>query len=450
METIAALSTAPGAAGLGVIRISGEDAYGILARVFRTKSKILPRKMYYGTLHNASGDIIDRPMAVYFAGPHSFTGEDTCEIHCHGSPALLSMALEAVYAAGARPARPGEYTKRAFLNGKLDLVEAEATGELIAAETEAAVRNAAALLGGALGRSIGGVYDTVIDLVSRFRAVADYPEEDIEEQELPDMCNVLRESAAKLANLIERSRTARAFTHGIDAAIVGRPNAGKSSLLNLLCGEDRAIVTPLAGTTRDVVETRATLGGVPIRLMDTAGIRSTEDIIEAEGVNRAERAAKNATLALMVLDASTPLESDDIRAFEASKCAEKVIIIQNKCDLCTGEPFDIECDADIPRVRMSAVTGEGAEALSAAVRGMFDAGGLRFNGDVVTSARQLAALDAAAAALTRTADALEAGYPADMALTDAEYALDRLSELFGKKASDEVVDRIFEHFCVGK
>lgn len=457
MDTIAALSTAPGAAGLSVIRISGSDALAVLGRVFRSANtahpiQMQPRKMVCGSLLGADGSEIDRPMAVWFKGPHSFTGEDVCEIHCHGSPALISLALAAIYNAGARPAKPGEFTKRAFLAGKLDLVEAEAIGELIAAETEAAVRNAAALLGGALGRALGGVYDSVLALVARFRAVTDYPEEDITEQEIPEMCSALTAAAGTLSALERRSLAARAFTHGVDCAIVGRPNAGKSSLMNLLCGEDRAIVTPLAGTTRDVVESRAMLGGVPLRLMDTAGIRDSQDPVEAQGILRAKAAAEHASLALLVLDAGIPVGEEDLRAIDAARRAEKMIIVVNKCDL---PDVHYEVPAEVkstgaPVVYMSALSGDGFDELEQAIRTLYDSGELRFNGDVVTSARQLDAICQSRAALLRAADALNSGFPPDMALTDAEFALDKLSELFGRKASEDIVEHIFENFCVGK
>ncbi len=449
MDTIAALSTAPGAAGLGVIRISGDTALAVTCKVFRG-GRLIPRRRVYGVLTNENGKEIDRPMAVYFPSPHSFTGEDVCELHCHGSPALLSMALEAVYAAGARPAKPGEYTKRAFLNGKLDLVQAEATGELIAAETEAAVRNAAALLGGALGRSLGGVYDELIALLARFRAAVDYPDEEIGEQDVPAMCGILRNAAARLDGLLRRSRTARAFTSGVDCAIIGRPNVGKSSLLNLLCGEDRAIVTAIPGTTRDVVETRVTVGGVPLRLHDTAGLRASDDPVERLGIQRAEAAAERASLVLLVLDGSEPLTREDFDAANRAKSAENCIIVLNKSDLSKGNIDVSALELSAPVVRISALTGAGFDELAAAIRRLYDAGGLRFDGDVVTSPRQLAAIGEAKDALERCAGALEAGMPVDMALTDAELALDRLAELFGRKAGEDVVEHIFEHFCVGK
>ena len=449
MDTIAALSTAPGVAGLGVIRISGPEALAVTRRVFHGHA-LTPRRMVYGLLQKEDGTTIDRPMAVYFPSPHSFTGEDVCELHCHGSPALLSMALEAVYAAGARPARPGEYTKRAFLNGKLDLVQAEATGELIADETEAAVRNAAALLGGALGRNLRGVYESLIDLTARFRAAVDYPDEEIEEHDLPEMCRILRSGAAELDGLLRRSSTARAFVSGVDCAIIGKPNVGKSSLLNLLCGEDRAIVTPIPGTTRDVVETRVTVGGVPLRLLDTAGIRTSEDPVEQLGIRRAEAAAGSASLVLLVLDGSGPLTGEDWDAANSAKTAEHCIIILNKQDI-SAKKMDLSpLGLDAPAVEFSALTGAGFDALAETIRRLYDAGGLRFDGDVVTSPRQLAALREAKDALLRCADALEAGQPVDMALTDAEMALDRMAELFGRKAGEDVVEHIFAHFCVGK
>ena len=312
-ETIAALSTAAFKSGIGVIRISGDCAREAAEKVFQPhmQSRWKPRKMINGTLRNHDGCVIDHVLAVWFEAPNSFTGEDVVELQCHGSLAVLNSALTALYSGGVRPASAGEFTKRAFLNGKLDLSQAEAVGDLIAAETEEAAVNAAAQLDGALSRELGDIYDRLVELLAHFQAVVDYPDEDIEDFGLDRAEAILSGAACRLEKLLDGYKRGRILKEGIDCAIIGRPNVGKSSLMNALVGYDRAIVTPVAGTTRDIVEAYANVGGVTLKLHDTAGIRSTEDTIESIGIERALSSARSASLILAVIDGSAPLVDED-------------------------------------------------------------------------------------------------------------------------------------------
>ena len=306
-DTIAAIATAPAAAAVGIVRLSGAETRRVLAALFtpvdgRSAAELPPRRMTYGTVRDAEGRTLDHALAVVFSAGHSYTGEESAELHCHGSPVVLQEVLRAAFAAGARQARAGEFTERAFLNGKMDLTEAEAVIDLIDAETAEAARN------GALRRPLEQVYDALLGLTSRFYAVVDYPDEDIEDLTLAETERTLTESEQTLVALLGTFARGRVLKSGAATAIVGAPNAGKSSLLNALVGYDRAIVTDLPGTTRDTVEEKAVVGGVLLRLIDTAGIRETDDAVERLGVERSRRAVESADLVIVVADGShTPL-----------------------------------------------------------------------------------------------------------------------------------------------
>ncbi len=314
-DVIAAVSTGRQVCAIGIIRLSGDGCIAVAERVFTPLSKPLHeaanRKLVMGTLHDAHGRVIDQCMAVCSRQPHSYTGEDTVEFHCHGSPAVLAAGLEALYHAGARPAGRGEFTKRAFLNGKMDLTQAEAVIDLIEADTADAAANAAGQVGGVLQKKLAPIYEELVNLCSHFHAVLDYPDEDIEDFGLQNYTATLRAAAKELYALLQTYGQGRILRQGVAAAIVGKPNVGKSSLLNALAGFDRCIVTDVPGTTRDTVEETVLLGSTRLRLIDTAGIRETADTVEAMGVRRSREAVENADLVIFVCDGSQPLDEED-------------------------------------------------------------------------------------------------------------------------------------------
>ena len=315
-HVIAAVSTGSQISAIGILRLSGDGCAEVGGKVFTCKNgqpltQAPNRKLILGTLHDRHGRVIDQCMAVYTRGPHSYTGEDTVEFHCHGSPAVLAAGLEALYLAGAKPAKRGEFTKRAFLNGQLDLTQAEAVIDLIEADTADAAANAAGQVGGVLQKKLAPIYDDLTNLCSHFHAVLDYPDEDIADFGLASYEGSLRADAKSLYALLKTYGQGRILKQGVSAAIVGRPNVGKSSLLNALAGYERVIVTDIPGTTRDTVEETVMLGSTRLRLIDTAGIRETADKIEAMGVERSKEAAENADLVIFVCDGSQPLTDDD-------------------------------------------------------------------------------------------------------------------------------------------
>ena len=461
-DTIAAIATAHAAAAVGIVRISGAETRRVLAALFTpvngcSAAELSPRRMTYGTVRDAEGCTLDHALAVVFSAGHSYTGEESAELHCHGSPVVLREVLRAAFAAGARQARAGEFTERAFLNGKMDLTEAEAVIDLIDAETAEAARNAAAQVDGALRRPIERVYDALLGLTSRFYAVVDYPDEDIEDLTLAETERTLTESEQTLAALLGTFARGRVLKSGVATAIVGAPNAGKSSLLNALVGYDRAIVTDLPGTTRDTVEEKAVIGGVLLRLIDTAGIRETDDAVERLGVERSRRAVESADLILALLDGSAGSPLPEERASEmlaplelAAKSGKPWLLLVTKSDLGGGMGAVPDGDWRMPEavVSLSSVTREGFDALAEAVKALCPEPSAA--GTLLTNARQAEAVGRALDAVRAAREALTAGLTPDVVLTEAEGALDALGELTGRTAREDMVARIFERFCVGK
>ena len=469
MDTIAAIAAGGGApSAIGVVRVSGPECFAVCGRVFRSRGPfegLEPRRMVLGEVLDGAGRVVDHALAVRFPGPHSYTGEDCAEFHCHGSPVVLGEVLAALFAAGARQAGPGEFTKRAFLNGRMDLTQAEAVIDLIDAETASAARNAAAQLDGGLRRRLEPVQEALLGIVSRFYAVVDYPDEDIEDVGPEEISAALGEAEERLTALLGTCRRGRVLKKGVRTAIVGLPNAGKSSLLNALAGYERAIVTGVPGTTRDTVEESVLCGGVLLRLIDTAGLRETEDEVERLGVERSRRAMEEAELILLVSDdlaepgtPRPPAYREDYRGLLGAVGGRKTpwIFVASKRDLtgtcagALGATGDPGWNGPAAFVSVSSVTGEGLEDLEAAVAALFPPGGPEEAGSLLTDQRQEDAARRAREAVRRAREALEGGMTPDAVLTDAEEALDAVGELTGRTAREEIVERIFSRFCVGK
>ena len=449
---IAAVSTGNQISAIGILRLTGEGCAEVAGKVFQLNSgkplaEAPNRKLVMGMLHDKQGRAIDSCLAVYTRGPHSYTGEDTVEIQCHGSPAVLAAGLEALYLAGARPAKRGEFTKRAFLNGQLALTQAEAVIDLIEAETAVAAANAAGQVGGVLQKKLAPVYDDLTDICSHFHAVLDYPDEDIEDFGLAAYADKLRKNANSLSALLQTYGQGRILKQGVSAAIVGKPNVGKSSLLNALAGYERVIVTEIAGTTRDTVEETVMLGNTRLRLIDTAGIRQTDDRIEAMGVERSKAAVENADLVLFVCDGSQTLTDEDRAVFETIAGQENAVALINKSDLgAKVQPSDLPFMTIIP---ICAKTGEGLDLLADVVDEMF-AGSAPCDGSILTNPRQFDAVRRAYDALVSALSGLKTGLTPDAVLTDVEAAMEAMGEVTGATVREDITNRIFERFCVGK
>lgn len=450
-DTIAAVSTGMQVSAIGILRLSGDKAINIVDKLFiprsgKKMSESEDRKLVFGSLCDLDGQTLDICLCTISHAPHSYTGENTAEIQCHGSPAVLRAALDAVFALGARQALPGEFTKRAFLNGRMDLTSAEAVADIIDAETAEAAKNAAGQLGGAIGRRIDKIYDFLTDLSSHYHAVLDYPDEDIEDFTLVAYKAELHAAIAELKRLADSYSGGKLLHGGIPAAIIGRPNAGKSSLLNAVLGYDRAIVTNIPGTTRDTIEEKLRLGGVLLRLTDTAGLRETDDEIERLGVMRSHEAMENAELVIAVIDGSGEVTAEDEEIIRCAEKAPHAVVAVSKSDL--GK-IAVLPETTLPVVELSSMTGEGLEKLAEVIKTLFpmpDAPA----GEILTNARQAEAVDRALAALTAAYDALLQGCTPDIVLTEAEGAMSALGELSGKTVREDVTNRIFERFCVGK
>ena len=451
-DKIAAVATGHARTGIGILRRSGDGCIEAAGTVFRPRSgqtlAALPdRKLALGTLYDVQGRELDHCMAFISRAPHSYTGEDTAEIQCHGSPAALAAGQEALFAAGFRQARPGEITRRAFLNGRMDLTQADAVIDLIDAETADAAANAAGQIAGAIRRKIDPIYDSWVDICAHFHAVLDYPDEDIDPFELSRFEDALMDSSRTLLALLSSCHRGRMVQSGIKAAILGSPNAGKSSLLNRLSGFDRVIVTDIPGTTRDTVEQTATLGRHLVRLVDTAGIRDTDDVIERIGIDRSVEAAKDCDVALFVVDGSRPLTEEDSRAMDAALSAPDAIAILNKQDLpCVIEPSDLPFAYIVP---VSCKDGTGFDLLEQAFDRLFP-DDVPCDGSLLTNARQADAILRAKRAVDAAIRSLRAGFTPDAVLVDLESAMSALGEVTGRTMREDITNRIFERFCVGK
>ena len=453
-HTIAAIATGRSPSAIGILRLSGPDTFTVLDAVFRARNgrpaaAQRPRSMVLGDLLDGAGRVIDNVLCVTFPAPHSYTGEDCAELHCHGSPVVLDAGLRALFAAGCRQAQGGEFTKRAFLSGQLDLLQAEAVADLIDAETAEQAHNAVCQLSGTLSRTVDRVYEALLSMAARFYAVVDYPDEDIEDLRQPELLDTLHTARQDLERLLTGFSRGQLLKQGIPTVLLGKPNAGKSSLLNALLGYDRAIVTDIAGTTRDTVEEKLPVGGVLLRLTDTAGIRDGGDAVEALGVERSRAAAHQAALAILVLDGSSPPTAEDEEAIALARQVPRLLVVMNKCDL----PRHPDAAALTGRfdtvLSVSARENLGLDALTRAIAALFPTG-VPADGALLTNARQADAVSRALSAVTDAHDALQSGMTPDAVLTDCEAALEALGELNGKHIRDDLVDTIFSRFCVGK
>ena len=499
-DTIAAIATGGAISAIGIVRVSGCGAIIAADKMFRPANgtRLINagnRHMYYGELTGADGVLIDLCLCMVSRAPDSYTGEDTVEFHCHGSPVVLSETLRVLFSHGVRQAGPGEFTKRAFLNGRMDLTQAEAVIDLIEAETPMAAQNAAGQLRGAVGIRLESVYNALLDIIAHFHAVVDYPDEDIDEFKVQHYLSVLRGAQGELSRILSTHERGRVLRDGVPTAIVGRPNTGKSSLLNALLGYDRAIVTDLPGTTRDTVEEKIIIGGVVLRLIDTAGLRDVDNKVEKLGVERTLAALRGAGLAILVLDGSEPLRSEDYEALRSIPSDVPMLVVVNKSDLpgilgtdelaelagsssstlwadpCNKKyengsspthhrppstshrpPSTIHLQpADRVRyLRVSALTGEGLTDLDAEIRNMFPEFGTPPSGEIITNARQAGAISRALDRLGLAMAAIGSSVTPDAVLTDLEDALAALGEVTGKTMREDLISRIFERFCVGK
>jgi tRNA modification GTPase len=456
-ETIAAIATAPGSGGIGIVRISGPEAESILRRLFvpqRPQNAWQSHRLCYGKVVDRSGTVLDEAMAVLMCAPHSYTCEDVAEIQSHGSWPVLQAILAEAIAAGARPAEPGEFTKRAFLAGRIDLTRAEAVADLIEARTAASAKLAAEHLQGALYERINAVRDALVELLAQVEVAIDFPDDAAEILESSPLLELLRGRAAQpLRQLLALAEQGRIFREGLKAVIAGRPNVGKSSLLNALLREERALVADLPGTTRDTIEELIAVRGIPVHLVDTAGIREHADAVEGLGIERARRKVEQADLVLLVLDASQELTAAD-RELHQSLADKKRIVALNKVDAADSgllERISLEFAGEI-QVRIAAKSSGGIEALLDAVwqAAMGSSDGMDEQPACAPNLRHKLILEKTLTACAQVEATLLAGEPADLLAVDLQTALDHLADIVGLTTPDDVLDAVFAKFCIGK
>lgn len=460
-DTIAAISTAAGPGGIGIVRLSGPKAWEVGRTLFRPAKGALPeppptRRLIYGHLHDpASGEVVDEALAAFFKAPRTYSTEDTVELQGHAGPAVTQRVLALCLAQGCRLAQPGEFTRRAYLGGRLDLSQAEAVAQLIAAASQSEARLALGALEGGLARELAPVRETLLNVAAAVEAALDFPDE-VADIITPDLAQRLeRQAASPLAKLLEQSQRRRVFREGAVVVLCGRPNVGKSSLFNRLLGERRAIVTARPGTTRDAIEEAALLGGVVCRLVDTAGLTDSSDEVEALGVELAKGRLGLADLALLVLDQSLPLTPEDRAALEATKDLPRLVALNKSDQPAAWDASELCSDWGLEQDRLLSVSakhGQGLDELSAALGRAVSGGAAEPKpGEVVAGARQREALGRCLEAVQRAADSLSGPEPAiELVSLDLNQALIALGEVDGQGAPDQVIDAVFENFCVGK
>ena len=455
-DTITAISTAQVPAGIGIVRISGTDAVNIADKLYHGKNgKVLSEQkgntVHYGMIVK-DGKPLDEVLVMLLRAPHSYTGEDTVEIDCHGGILAVNRVLEAVLDSGARLAEPGEFTKRAYLNGRIDLSQAEAVMDLISAKSEYALESSLSQLKGSLHNAITDIRDELLSRLAFIESALDDPEHYSLDGYGGELSPVIADLKKKITGLIETSVQGKYIEEGISTVILGKPNAGKSSLLNMMTGIDRAIVTDIPGTTRDVLKETIQLGGVALKLVDTAGIRRSDDIVEQIGVNMAKDEAAGADLILYVVDTSSMLDENDLEILSMVE-GKKVIVLLNKSDLSDKkikrEDLEKICSHEI--IETSALSGRGIERLKEKIKEMFFSGGLSFNDEVyITNVRHKKALEEAKVSLENVEEALRDGIPEDVYSIDIFGAIMTLDTIIGGDVSEDLVNTIFEKFCMGK
>lgn len=449
-DTIAAIATPAGSGGIAVIRISGPEAEEVLEKVAPRHGNAEPGMMVYGPFMD--GDMkVDTGYSVFFAGPHSYTGEDTAELQCHGGAIVSEQVLAAAVHAGARPAEPGEFSKRSFLNGRMDLAQAEAVGDLIGAVSEAGAALARRQIDGELGSRLTQLQGDLTDVIAGLEAALEYPDEDMDEGESEDTLPRLQSIQKELEEMAGTWGTGRVIHDGLRVALLGAPNAGKSSLFNALCGAARAIVASIPGTTRDLLESAmTTVAGTRLELVDTAGLRETEDPVEAEGVRRAQQAAADSDLVLYIIDSSRAPEEQDRRMWQELLASESDVVgVLNKSDLPAAAGVR-DAYSGAALVEVSAKTGEGLEELEALLHQKAGGDALSEQRVIVSSLRQKEHLEKAAAHVADAAALLQRDEPSDLACVDLRSAWVELGEIVGRTAPEEIIDRIFSKFCLGK
>lgn len=455
-DTIAAIATAMAPSGIGIVRISGPEAVAVADRLYRGKKKekkladMKSHTIHYGWIVEQE-QVLDEVLVMLMRGPHSYTGEDTVEIDCHGGVLAVKRVLEAVLHAGARIADPGEFTKRAFLNGRIDLSQAEAVMDVISAKSEYALQSSVSQLQGSVRRAVKEIRKKLLYEIAFIESALDDPEHISLDGYPEKLEGIVQEEKRQIEKLLKSADDGKMLQEGIKTVILGKPNAGKSSLLNLLVGEEKAIVTDIAGTTRDVLEEQISLGGISLRMLDTAGIRSTADKVEQIGVERAKEHAKNADLILYVVDASVPLDENDGQIMELLK-GRKTILLLNKSDLETViSKEELTARIDAPVLNISAREETGLAELEALIKEMFFQGEISFNDEVyITNMRQKRALEEALESLKLVENSIAMGMPEDFFSIDLMNAYERLGSIIGEAVGEDLVNEIFSKFCTGK
>lgn len=453
-DTIAAIATAMSNSGIGIIRISGDEAFSIAEKIFRRPSGIKirtdVRNICYG--HICDGDeVLDEVLMVVMKGPHSYTAEDTVEINCHGGVLMMKRILETVIKYGARPAEPGEFTKRAFLNGRIDLSQAEAVMDVINSENQYALKSSVGQLGGNLSKKVRELRETIISQVAQIESALDDPEH-VSLDGYPDMLReVLKPVIGDIERLLRSADNGKVMREGVRTVIVGKPNVGKSSLLNVLVGEERAIVTDIAGTTRDTLEEHIQMEGISLNVVDTAGIRDTGDMVEKIGVSRAKSAAETADLIIYVVDASAPLDDNDRDIIQMIR-GRKAVVLLNKTDLEAVVTAEYMEDlTGYPVIQVSAKEGTGIEELENQIKSMFYEGEINFNDEIyITNIRHKTALTESLKSLMMVMDSIESGMPEDFFSIDLMDAYARLGSIIGEEVGEDLINEIFSKFCTGK